>query len=62
LELSAPELSVSALEPSLDDNRERQQTAKETLAEQAGTSNGGQRLPLNSGFHSRRGWPIRSPK
>jgi hypothetical protein len=27
--------------------------------EQAGTSNGGQRPSLNSGFHFRRGWPIR---
>jgi hypothetical protein len=31
-------------------------------AEQVGTSNGGQRLHLNSGFPSRRGWPIRSAK
>jgi hypothetical protein len=31
-----------------------------TETEQAGTSNGGQRLSLNSGFHSRRGWPRRS--
>ena len=30
--------------------------------EQAGTSNGGQRPSLNSGFPPRRGWPIRSPK
>jgi hypothetical protein len=30
--------------------------------EQAGTSNGGKRLSLNSGFHFRRGWPIRSAK
>ena len=27
------------------------------LAEQDGTSNGGQRPSLNSGFHFRRGWP-----
>jgi cell division protein FtsW (lipid II flippase) len=27
-----------------------------------GSSNGGQRPSLNSGFHSRRGWPIRSAK
>jgi hypothetical protein len=29
------------------------------LAEQDGTSNGGQRPSLNSGFHFRRGWPRR---
>ena len=29
-------------------------------AEQAGSSNGGQRPSLNSGFHYRRGWPKRS--
>ena len=28
---------------------------------QAGSSNGGQRSSLNSGFPHRRGWPIRSP-
>jgi hypothetical protein len=28
-------------------------------AQQAGTSNGGQRPSLNSGFSPRRGWPIR---
>jgi hypothetical protein len=32
------------------------------LAEQDGTSNGGQRPSLNSGFHFRRGWPRRSQK
>ncbi len=32
------------------------------IVEQAGSSNGGQRPSLNSGFHPRRGWPIRSPK
>jgi hypothetical protein len=36
------------------DNKEK------TPAEQAGSSNGGQRLSLNSGFPCRRGWPIRS--
>jgi adenylate kinase family enzyme len=30
--------------------------------EQGGTSNGGQRPSLNSGFHSRRGWPSRCVK
>jgi hypothetical protein len=30
------------------------------FAEQVGTSNGGQRPSLNSGFPRRRGWPIRS--
>jgi hypothetical protein len=37
-----------------------QHRPKNRFAEQAGTSNGGQRPSLNSGFLPRRGWPIRS--
>jgi hypothetical protein len=33
---------------------------KNKIGEQASASNGGQRPSLNSGFLSRRGWPIRS--
>ena len=42
--------------------RQRPIPTNKTTGEQDGTSNGGQRPSLNSGFPPRRGWPIRSAK